>query len=292
MMTKPLILLFLIASLFLDCPIFVHAEDVQTDEHRKFLESLEQTKRDLEKARGHLEQMERNEEKDQGLKAKTDPLYDQIFSLLQKGQYDEAKKTIDELDKINPQEPLIPTLKEFTTKLQQEPDSQKKQELLMSFVATVFAPLHEKLEETVQMTEELNKELKELGPKDADEELCFAAAKGDTKKVQELLERGISANARDHSFRMPALEYAAGSGNVDIVRSLLARGADANAFEILTPLMSAASKGHTDIVVLLLEAGADVSVKTKTGVSALGLAKGNGDTEIVELLRKKGAREQ
>ena len=42
---------------------------------------------------------------------------------------------------------------------------------------------------------------------------------------------------------------------------------------------------------LLIANGAEVNVKAKSGDSPLSLAKDKGHTEIVELLRKHGAKE-
>ena len=288
-----MILWTLVSVFVMVCPHYVSAAEVQpqTEEGKKLVESLEKRVKDLEKTKKDLEQSEKDDEKDRELKAKTDPLYDEVFSLLEKEQYDKAKETLGELEKISPKDPFIPTVKDLIAKLQQEHDPQKKQELLMWFVATVLAPFKEKLEEVVQAAEELNKGLKELGPKDADEELCFAVARGDIVKVQELLDRGISANAKDHLFETSALEYAAGGGYVDIARLLLAHGADPNAFNVLTPLMSASSKGYLDMVGILLEAGADVNARVKPDTTALTFAQNHGHTEVVELLKQAGAKE-
>jgi ankyrin repeat protein len=54
--------------------------------------------------------------------------------------------------------------------------------------------------------------------------------------------------------------------------------------------MLASEYGNIEIVKLLLEAGVDVNTKTKKGETALIYALNNGYTEIVNLLKKAGAK--
>jgi len=51
------------------------------------------------------------------------------------------------------------------------------------------------------------------------------------------------------------------------------------------------SAGHRDVAELLIVKGADVNAKNKWDRTALGIALREGHTEIVELLRKHGAKE-
>lgn len=66
----------------------------------------------------------------------------------------------------------------------------------------------------------------------------------------------------------------------------------------VTALMIASQKGHLQIVQALLDKGADVNAKTKTGVTALSLAKQmtnlmiapqKGDSQILQAHLDKGA---
>ena len=59
----------------------------------------------------------------------------------------------------------------------------------------------------------------------------------------------------------------------------------------LTALLYASVAGCTDIVRIFLEARADVNEKGSEGTAALDAAVGEGYTEIVELLKKAGAKE-
>ena len=54
--------------------------------------------------------------------------------------------------------------------------------------------------------------------------------------------------------------------------------------------MWAADFGYTAAVQALLDAGADVNAKDKEGVTALMEAQENGHTEVVEILKKAGAK--
>jgi ankyrin repeat protein len=57
------------------------------------------------------------------------------------------------------------------------------------------------------------------------------------------------------------------------------------------PLHSAALYGHKAVVELLLANVADISAETPSGETPMQIAKERGHTEIVELLRKHGAKE-
>ena len=53
--------------------------------------------------------------------------------------------------------------------------------------------------------------------------------------------------------------------------------------------MFAAKNGHTESLKTLIEAGADVNAEDKYGNTALSYARGNGYTEIADLLKEAGA---
>jgi ankyrin repeat protein len=89
-------------------------------------------------------------------------------------------------------------------------------------------------------------------------------------------------------------------GDVNAVRQMLDHGADVNAFDPFgrTPLMYAAVSDvlPLDVVKLLIERGAHVNAVDRhkeavdAGLTALDIAKRHGDTPIVELLVKSGAK--
>lgn len=154
--------------------------------------------------------------------------------------------------------------------------------------------------------------------------LGYAAHKGKLNKVQHLLQEGADVNARGDGGT-PALAEAARNGHTHIVKVLLDHGADVDAKDDLggTALTAGASDGHTNgvstliakgadvnvktmhgltalmlaamrhasIVKILLDAGADVNARTDNGRTALAYAEVYQKNEIVDLLKKAGAKE-
>ena len=96
-------------------------------------------------------------------------------------------------------------------------------------------------------------------------ETIDAACKGDTAKIEQLLDRNISlVNARSLEIKSTPLHFAAHRGHLDIVRLLIKSGADVNASEDNSsnskPLHWAATGGYLEVVQLLVESGADLQV--------------------------------
>ena len=97
-----------------------------------------------------------------------------------------------------------------------------------------------------------------------------------------------------------ALQGAVNLADAKSVRVLLDHGADVNAYDPTgrTSLMYAAISDMipVDVVRLLIERGADVNAKSKhsksgdTGLSVLDIARLNGNTAVVDLLVKSGAK--
>jgi len=90
------------------------------------------------------------------------------------------------------------------------------------------------------------------------EHLLVASGKGELERVKELLDQGITVNARGFDGR--------------------------------TALMEASYGGHAEVVKVLLAAGADVTPRKDDGATALSFAEGGRYTDIVGLLRSAGAK--
>eukprot|EP00468_Gymnochlora_sp_CCMP2014_P002037 CAMPEP_0167743464 /NCGR_PEP_ID=MMETSP0110_2-20121227/2030_1 /TAXON_ID=629695 /ORGANISM="Gymnochlora sp., Strain CCMP2014" /LENGTH=1371 /DNA_ID=CAMNT_0007627837 /DNA_START=148 /DNA_END=4263 /DNA_ORIENTATION=- len=120
--------------------------------------------------------------------------------------------------------------------------------------------------------------------------LLAAASKGDYKRMQEVMARGVPVDAKDPHQRT-ALYGAAANGHLGIINLLLSQGADPNAenSQTTTPLYIATQHGHTSVVARLLKAGADPNHQTKTGTTALHMAVDSGHYEIAKELIKNGA---
>ena len=121
--------------------------------------------------------------------------------------------------------------------------------------------------------------------------LHFALYMKDEAKARRLIESGADVNRRTPYGTTP-LDRAVGAGFKDIVELLIAKGANVNAKDNWdwTPLHSAVY-GHKDIVELLIAKGANVKARDGGGRTPLWYAQDKGYTDIVELLRKHGAKE-
>lgn len=156
--------------------------------------------------------------------------------------------------------------------------------------------------------------------------LYYAAARGSKELVEFLIARGANVNAKDKRDLAP-LHVAAVHGHKDVVAFLIDNAADiyAKGQYGYTPIYWAAWSEVPEVVELLLEKGvdvntkdewgntplhymaeydyyrnmaeflivkdADVNAKNNQGKTPLQVAKEKGHTEIVELLKKHGAKE-
>jgi ankyrin repeat protein len=110
----------------------------------------------------------------------------------------------------------------------------------------------------------------------------------------------IAAKITDRGVYTGSLQDTAAFADINAVRLMLDHGADVNAFDPLgrTALMYAAVSDllPLDVVKLLIEKGADVNARNRhtkagdAGMTVLDIAKLHGDTPIVELLMKSGAK--
>ncbi|HMV41400.1 MAG TPA: ankyrin repeat domain-containing protein [Leptospiraceae bacterium] len=139
------------------------------------------------------------------------------------------------------------------------------------------------------------------------EDLLEACVKGNIKSARHHLENGASVNARANSGRTPGrtpIMWAAARGKKELVKLLIDHGAEVNAkddwkgnmtkpdgTEGWTALLFAADSDHEEVVKILIEKGADVNIKTKSGITALGLAHLWKNEEMIKMLKQAGARE-
>jgi len=127
--------------------------------------------------------------------------------------------------------------------------------------------------------------------------LTHAIFADDKDAVKLLISKGATVNVQDTMGYTP-LVCAIGMDDKELVELLINKGADLNAKDEYgrTALHWAAKdarklKSVVGLVGLLLARGAEVNAKTKEGKTPLSLAKEKGHTEIIELLRKHGAKE-
>ena len=148
------------------------------------------------------------------------------------------------------------------------------------------------------------------------DDLLAAARKSDAAAVKSLLARGADVNAKSPYGATP-LFFACDRGSAEVVKILLDAGADPNirdTFYKATPSIWAVQRDHAEVVKLLVEkapqtkepttAMAVMQGQTKTvqALLAMGdfkpesltlwltMAEKNGATEIVEALKKAGAK--
>ncbi|MEJ2700924.1 MAG: ankyrin repeat domain-containing protein [Sedimentisphaerales bacterium] len=121
--------------------------------------------------------------------------------------------------------------------------------------------------------------------------LHFALHLRDRSKARRLIEGGADVNRRTPYGTAP-LHMAVRVDFRDIAALLIEKGADVNVQDNWrwTPLHSAVY-GHKDMVELLIAKGANVNARDGGDRTPLLYAQDQGHTEIVELLKKHGAKE-
>jgi outer membrane protein OmpA-like peptidoglycan-associated protein len=116
-----------------------------------------------------------------------------------------------------------------------------------------------------------------------------AVKKGDTAKVESLLDKGVSPDLKLEDGRS-ILMLAAYLGHSDIAGLLIDKGADVNAKDKdgKTALMYTAETGNIEMARLLLEKSADLNAVDNTGKTALQIAQENYQSAMVEFLSNWG----
>ena len=125
--------------------------------------------------------------------------------------------------------------------------------------------------------------------------LIGAVQQGNIDTVKSLISSGKDVNARDTPST--ALAVAAKEGHVDLVKLLLASGANPSIAgqDGISAMLSAGKQDNPEIAKLLIAAGADINQATKKGpkgTSALSIAVGYSNANMVEFLINSGAKIQ
>lgn len=121
--------------------------------------------------------------------------------------------------------------------------------------------------------------------------LTVAALAGNKPAVQLMLNLGADIGSRNNRGMTP-LHAAAYSGNLDIVLLLVGAGADINDsknFYKVSPLHAAAEENHVSVLKQLVDKGANLEAQEKHGYTALTRAGWKENWEIVEALISAGA---
>src|SRR5262249_54283969 len=128
--------------------------------------------------------------------------------------------------------------------------------------------------------------------------LMAAAASGRLNVVNELLNHGANANAKDEDcigeyYGRTALHYAARNGRLDIIQRLIEANANLNIADSLgyTALKDACEGSSIPVIEFLLRAGAQASpkVKKRPATTPLIVAATSQNFELVQLLLKADA---
>ncbi|KAK1174961.1 cyclin-dependent kinase inhibitor 2A-like [Acipenser oxyrinchus oxyrinchus] len=117
------------------------------------------------------------------------------------------------------------------------------------------------------------------------DKLTEAAAKGDTERVQFLLENGIAPNAVNR-FGRTAIQVMM-MGNTRIAQLLLLYGANPNISDSstgLTPVHDAAREGFLDTVKMLVRNYANTNVRDGRDLLPIDLARENGHKDVIAYL--------
>ena len=162
--------------------------------------------------------------------------------------------------------------------------------LLWAFGAPLFAQTPDVIEppEPAQ-TPEPTETPKPLSQRD--NALIQSAYDGDLAMVEILVAKGTAVNLQGPKKRTPTI-LAASNGHTSVVEFLFSKGADINVRDSggQTALMYATKRSFNETAAFLLKNGAEVDVQSKKkGFTALMLAAGLGNVELVQLLLEHGA---
>lgn len=115
----------------------------------------------------------------------------------------------------------------------------------------------------------------------------------DLPQIKKLVEQGANVNSIT-KVEIP-LVAAASFNELPIVKYLIQQGAEVNSQEFnngYTPLMWAARQGNLEMIKFLLENDADPLIKNDFSKTALDLAQGENNREIVMILKEAISKQQ
>ena len=123
--------------------------------------------------------------------------------------------------------------------------------------------------------------------------LCIAVQGGHVDMAEFLIAQGADVNASHPQLGCTPLHGAAEEGKAEMAKFLLSKGAKTNATDITgaTPLHGAAGSGRAEVAGVLIAGAADVNARDRKGRTPLAVALERQNNEVVELLRKAGAKE-
>ncbi len=122
--------------------------------------------------------------------------------------------------------------------------------------------------------------------------LGLAAYTGHADIVEFLISAGANVNqAGTNPGKFTALTGAVSQGHYRVAKILVDAGADVNYWYAggFTPVLEAAANGDLQMLELLVSHGGDVTAETEQGRTAVALAREKGHPEAAEWLRKRGA---
>ncbi len=132
--------------------------------------------------------------------------------------------------------------------------------------------------------------------------LLAASARGDLKKVEQLVDFGVDVNSSDRS-QMSALHYAAMHAREEVIKSLIARGAEVNATDLkggftalhwvvmnAAPRTTSAVNHVEESLTALVRAGCKVNSTDFNSATPLHIAAQRGNRDAVQVLLKLGAQ--
>lgn len=130
--------------------------------------------------------------------------------------------------------------------------------------------------------------------------VLLIAIENDRPDIAEvLIAKGANVNFADPGGNTP-LMIAAKKGQEGMVKLLLSKGANPNtqqsniksvyASDNRTPIMFAAEGGNPGIVKMLIAKGANINKKGRDGKTALKIAEEKDFSDIVDILKKAGAK--